>query len=231
MAKRKQKRAKATGNAEYPISEVVKILRREVKRWPTPIVTLISEEDDAAYKVLVSTVISLRTQDKTTAEASARLFKLAETPETMIEIAEASIAKAIYPAGFYNTKAKTIIEVSRVILDEYGGRTPDSVEELVKLKGVGRKTANLVVTLGYGKPGICVDTHVHRIANRWGYVTSKSPDETEKVLREILPRRYWIGINDWLVTYGQNLCKPTSPHCSECRLIAFCDRRGVTRSR
>ena len=133
--------------------------------------------------------------------------------------------------GFYNTKAETILEVCRTLLDQYDGRVPDTIEELVEMKGVGRKTANLVLTRGYGKPAICVDTHVHRITNRWGYVRTKTPDQTEMILRQTLPHEYWIEINDWLVAYGQNLCAPVSPWCSRCRLELWCPRIGVKRSR
>jgi len=225
--------AKNPGGADaFPVTAVMKILRREVKKWPVPIVTVISsEESRSPYKVLISTLLSLRTQDKTTAEASARLFAIAHTPEAMVRVPLPRLEKAIYPVGFYRTKSRTILEISRILLDTYGGRVPDTVEELVKLKGVGRKTANLVVTLGYGRPGICVDTHVHRICNRWGYVRTRTPDQTEAVLREQLPRRYWIPINEWLVTFGQNLCKPTSPICSQCLLTDYCARNGVGWSR
>ena len=197
----------------------------------TPIVTIYSEQRASPYLILISTLLSLRTQDKTTAEASVRLFALARTPEAMVRLSPSKIEKAIYPVGFYRNKARTILDVSRRLLDEHGGEVPDSVDELVKFKGVGRKTANLVVTLGHGKPGICVDTHVHRITNRWGYVRTKTPDQTETVLREILPRRYWMVINDWLVTWGQNVCKPISPHCSTCPLDPHCPRHGVGISR
>ena len=149
----------------------------------------------------------------------------------MLKISQSELAQIIYPVGFYNQKAKTIHEISRVILDTYDGRVPNTVEELICLKGVGRKTANLVVTLGYHLPGICVDTHVHRICNRWNYVQTKTPDQTEFALRQKLPQEYWIEFNDWLVTYGQNLCTPLSPKCSLCRLSPFCARRGVTKSR
>jgi len=149
----------------------------------------------------------------------------------MLKLSSAKIARTIFPVGFYKTKARTIRAICRILLEDYEGRVPDDLDELLKLKGVGRKTANLVVTLGYGKPGICVDTHVHRITNRWGYVNTKTPDQTEMRLREILPRKYWIVLNDLLVTYGQNLCKPISPLCSECVIAEFCKKVGVGKSR
>ncbi len=225
---RSRKRRKAQ---PFPITNVARILRREVRRFTTPIVTIYSEQRASPYLILISTLLSLRTQDKTTAEASVRLFALARTPGAMVRLSPSKIEKAIYPVGFYRNKARTILDVSRRLLDEHGGEVPDSVDELVKFKGVGRKTANLVVTLGHGKPGICVDTHVHRITNRWGYVRTKTPDQTEGVLREILPRRYWMVINDWLVTWGQNVCKPISPYCSTCPLDLHCPRHGVGTSR
>lgn len=215
----------------FPIVAVMGTLRKEVRRFATPIVTVLSEQRVSPYKILISTILSLRTKDDVTAAASARLFALAETPEAMIGLSPKAIEKAIYPAGFYRNKARTILDLSAELLENHDSRVPDSVEELVEFKGVGRKTANLVVTLGYGKPGICVDTHVHRICNRWGYLETKTPEQTEMVLRERLPKRYWIPINDWLVTYGQNLCKPVSPLCSQCALSDHCARRGVNVSR
>lgn len=212
------------------VDEIVRRLKREVRQWKEPIVTQVARRRDP-FRVLISTLLSLRTKDETTAAASGRLFALADTPEATLKLTSARIAKTIFPVGFYKTKAGTIREICKVLLEKYEGRVPDDLDELLKLKGVGRKTANLVVTLGYGKPGICVDTHVHRITNRWGYVKTKSPDETETRLREILPKKHWIVLNDLLVTYGQNLCKPISPLCSQCTIAEFCLRLGVERSR
>ncbi len=215
----------------FPIRRVMETLRRASRQWRTPVVTIYSEQKADPYMILVATILSLRTQDKTTAEASRRLFALALSPEAMLKLTPSHIEKAIFPVGFYKTKARTILDLSRRLLSEFGGRVPDEVEELVKFKGVGRKTANLVVTLGYGKPGICVDTHVHRITNRWGYLKTKTPEQTEFALREILPKKFWIPINDWLVAFGQNVCKPVSPLCSRCPVRRFCARRGVEISR
>lgn len=181
--------------------------------------------------VLVSCLLSLRTQDKTTDAASARIFRLARTPQEMVKLSLPIIRKAIYPVSFYKTKAKSIKRICRILLDQYHGQVPETIEELLQLSGVGRKTANLVVTLGFGKPGICVDTHVHRITNRWGYVKTKSPDKTEMALRDKLPKKYWIDINEWLVMYGQHICQPVSPLCTQCRLRPDCPRLGVTHSR
>jgi endonuclease-3 len=181
--------------------------------------------------VLISCLLSLRTQDKTTHAASERLFQMARDPRKMAALPAAAIEKTIYPVGFYKTKAVNIKEICRILLSNYESRVPDDLDELLKLPGVGRKTANLVVTIGYGKPGICVDTHVHRITNRWGYVRTKTPEKTEMALRQKLPRRYWLIINDLLVAYGQNICKPISPYCSRCRIRRYCALTGVKRSR
>lgn len=209
----------------------MKILEEEVRRFGVPIVTEIAHKRRDPYHVLVSTLLSLRTKDETTRKAADRLLGNAPTPARMLRLSEEKIRELIYPVGFYKTKATVIKGACREILERFGGRVPDDVDTLLTLKGVGRKTANLVVTLGYGKPGICVDTHVHRITNRLGYVRTKSPEETEFALREKLPRRYWIPINDCLVAYGQNICKPVSPFCSRCRLAPHCERVGVDRHR
>ncbi len=211
--------------------KVVPVLRKAVKDEKDPSVTQIAKRSRSPFRVLVSTVISARTKDEVTGAASERLFALAGTPEKMSSLRIPSIEKAIYPAGFYKTKAKAIKNLCRMLLDEYGGNVPDEIEELVRLPGVGRKTANLVLTLGFEKPGICVDTHVHRVCNRIGAVKTKNPTETEFALREVLPKGNWIEINDLLVMYGQAVCNPVSPWCSRCGIIRCCGRVGVTRSR
>jgi len=213
------------------IHTAIATLREEYRSWKTPAVTIVAQCDHSPFKVLVSCIISLRTKDEVTALASQRLFDKAETPGEMKSLPVEEIARLIYPAGFYRNKAAQIAEISQRLANDYDGIVPDEINELLKFKGVGRKTANLVVTLGFGKPGICVDTHVHRICNRWGYVSTKSPDETEVALRKRLPARYWIEINDLLVAFGQNHCLPVSPHCSSCRLAEMCDRVGVGSSR
>jgi len=180
------------------------------------------------FRVLIACILSLRTQDTTTGPAAARLFAVAATPETMRRLPAARIAKLIYPVGFYRTKARVILGICRDLLERFGGRVPDTIDDLLTLNGVGRKTANLVVTMGFGKPGICVDTHVHRISNRLGYVRTRTPEETEMALRARLPRRFWIGYNDLLVAFGQNVCAPISPKCSTCPVRAICRRVGVT---
>ena len=213
------------------IHSAIRILRREVPKWQTPIVTLVAENSESPFQVLISCILSLRTQDTTTAQASRRLFALADAPETMSRLSIQKIEKAIFPVGFYHTKAKVIRDICRTLIKEYSCKVPDEIDELLKLKGVGRKTANLVVTLGYRKPGICVDTHVHRISNRWGYVRTKNPKETEFALRAKLPKPYWLEYNDLLVTFGQHLCRPISPICSRCPVKKYCDRVGVGVSR
>jgi len=213
------------------IHEVVRILRQEIRKWKTPAVTIVAGETRNPFNVLVSCILSLRTKDETTGEAYRRLRKRVRTPEELRRIPVEELAKIIYPVGFYNQKARQLHEIAESPIERFGGETPDTIEELLTLKGVGRKTANLVVTLGHNKPGICVDTHVHRITNRWGYVQTQTPDKTEMALRKKLPREYWIEFNDLLVTYGQNLCTPVSPKCSQCLLSTYCARKGVEKHR
>ena len=215
---------------EFNIVEGLKKLKKAVRKFRTPSVTVIAKKNDP-FAVLVSCIISLRTRDEVTELASARLFALAKLPAELLELSNAKIEKAIYPAAFYRNKTKSLKELCQVLVKEYSGKVPDKLEELLKLKGVGRKTANLTLILGHNKPGICVDIHVHRISNRWGYVKTKSPNETEMVLREILPKRFWKGYNDLLVSFGQNLCKPVSPFCSSCPVEDQCPKIGVNRSR
>ena len=213
------------------IHKIVKVLTVEAPKWDVPIVTLVAESSKDPFKVLISTVLSLRTKDETTALASRRLFKLADNPKDMVKLSEKEIIDAIYPVGFYKTKAKNIKSICTDLITTYDSIVPDDIDELLKFSGVGRKTANLVVTLGYNKPGICVDTHVHRISNRFGYIKTKTPDETEYVLRDQLPAEYWIDYNSLLVAFGQHLCRPISPKCSECPVQKYCDKVGVGKSR
>lgn len=176
-------------------------------------------------------MISLRTKDDVTHAASDRLFARADTPEALAALPEHEIASLIYPAGFYRTKATHVREASRIIAETHGGSVPDTIEGLTDLPGVGRKTANLVLGQGFGVPAICVDTHVHRIANRCGWVETKTPEQTEAELERVLPRRSWIEINELLVGYGQTVCTPLSPHCSTCPIAYQCRQIGVTRCR
>ena len=209
------------------IHYIIRILQKEVIKWDAPAVTKVAEKTKDPFRVLISCILSLRTKDITTAAASQRLFSLASSPGDMLKIPVGRIEQTIFPVGFYRTKARNIIEICRALTEHYDSIVPDSIDELLKLKGVGRKTANLVVTVGYDKDGICVDTHVHRISNRWCYIKTKTPEKTEEALREKLPLKYWKIYNDLLVTFGQNLCKPVSPLCSQCKIAMYCDRIDV----
>ena len=212
---------------EREIHAAIRILRRQVPKWDTPVVTLMAETYESPFRVLISCILSLRTQDATTAKASQRLFAVADSPQAMVKLSALKIEKLIYPVGFYKTKARQIRQICQAIIDHYDGRVPDEIDELLKFNGVGRKTANLVITLGYNKPGICVDTHVHRISNRWGYIKTASPEKTEVALRAKLPKQYWIEYNNLLVNFGQHLCRPISPQCSQCPVKKYCPQIGV----
>jgi endonuclease-3 len=209
------------------IEKVLSILKEEYKKWDAPIVTKIADRTRDPFRVLVSTVLSARTKDAVTSKASEKLFKKASTPRDLKKLSVKEIEKLIYPVGFFHTKAERLPELARILIDEYGGKVPDSLDELLRLPGVGRKTANLVLTVGFGKPGICVDTHVHRISNRFGYVKTKNPTETEFALREKLPLKWWIIYNDLLVTLGQNICFPRKPDCTVCPLDKFCEKVNI----
>ena len=213
------------------IHAVVSEIKKTIRRWKEPVLGVVARETRDPFRILIACLLSLRTKDQTTADASRRLFQLADTPESMKALSIRTIEKAIYPVGFYKNKARQIRGICQRLLRDFGGRVPDTIEELLTLKGIGRKTANLVVTVGYRKPGICVDIHVHRISNRWGYVQTKTPEETERALREKLPAKYWITFNDWLVPFGQHLCRPISPFCSHCPVSRYCTRVGVRTSR
>lgn len=204
------------------IKEAVKILEN-AKQPQSDFVKLMDNFKDP-YLVLIACILSLRTNDKTTYPATLRMLELAKTPQEMIKVTEEELAKAIYPVGFYKNKAGQIIELSKKIVEDLDGKVPNSIDELCKFRGVGRKTANLVMTLGFGEPAICVDVHVHRIFNRLGYIKTKTPEETEFALREKLPIELWIPINTLLVTHGQNVCKPIKPMCDKCPIADYCDK-------
>jgi endonuclease III len=210
------------------IDQIVRVLKKETRQWPVP---AIANYVETPFTVLISCLLSLRTQDKTTNAASDRLFAIANTPTAMLATPVGVIEKAIYPVAFYRVKARTIHAICNELFSRFGGKVPSSMDDLLSLPGVGRKTANIVVTLAFRQAGIAVDTHVHRISNRLGYVRTKTPDDTEMALRKKLPKRYWIVFNDLLVAYGQNLCKPISPFCSKCKIAVYCKRVGVKTKR
>lgn len=213
------------------INSIIKILKKELAVGAMPIVSHLAENQRDPFVILISTLLSLRTKDEVTAVATDRLFELASTPEEMLKVSLDKIAKTIYPVGFYRVKAKNIHHTCRELIKRFGSKVPDDIDTLLTIKGVGRKTANLVVSLAYGKDAICVDTHVHRISNRLGYVKTKTPDETEFALRKKLPRRHWIIYNTIMVAFGRKTCKPVSPLCSQCPVKKHCDRIGVGSSR
>ncbi len=210
---------------------IVETLKKELQKFGVPVVTKVAKEKKSPYRVLISTLLSLRTKDETTLKASRRLFEKADTPEKMIKLSKEEIEKLIYPVGFYHRKAEQILNISKILIEKYGGKVPDELDELLKLPGVGRKTANLVLNEGFGKLGICVDTHVHRISNRLGLVKTKNPTETEFALQKVLPKKHWIIFNTLLVTLGQNICTPISPKCSQCPLQKICPKIGVKKHR
>ncbi len=213
------------------IVTIIRRLKSVYTQWDVPIVTQISDRSHDPFRILIATILSQRTKDAVTRQASERLFAAAATPARLAALSVERIRTMIYPVGFYRVKAGRIRSVARAIADTYHGTVPDTIEELVGLPGVGRKTANLVVALGYRKPALCVDTHVHRITNRIGYVKTRTPFETEMALRKSLPKRYWIIYNDLLVALGQAICHPVSPRCSVCPVQVYCRKVGVTRSR
>lgn len=218
-------------NPDFDIDAAIQTLQQTMPEYPAPLIDGMNENSQTPFRILIATILSLRTKDTLTAVVAPRLFAAADTPETMLALSEEQIAELIYPVGFYRNKARSIREISALLLEQYDGQVPADLDALLALPGVGRKTANLVVTMGFGLPGICVDTHVHRITNRWGYIQTKTPEETEFALREKLPLKHWNVINGLLVTLGQNICHPTSPRCRSCPVAAYCARIGVTRSR
>jgi endonuclease-3 len=213
------------------ISRALGLIKDEYPKYRLPLVSDMVRKRKDPFRILIGTVLSLRTKDEVTSEATERLFEVADTPEEILNLDTSRIEELIYPVGFYRNKARTLHSVCRDLINRFDGKVPDDLDELLSMKGVGRKTANLVITMGYDKPGICVDTHVHRICNRFGYVDTKTPDETEMALRKKLPIKHWIEINDLLVVWGQNVCKPISPFCSRCVVNVICERVGVHKSR
>ncbi|RMH79645.1 MAG: endonuclease III [Acidobacteria bacterium] len=208
------------------IPKVMDILRREFSKWNAPIVSLIAHKTKSPFHALICALLSTRTRDETTAEICKRLLGRVSSPQDLLLMDTKDIEELIYPVGFYRNKAIFLKELSKQLVEEFGGKVPDSLEDLLKLRGVGRKVANLVLSEGYGKPAICVDVHVHRISNRWGLISTKSPEETERALMEILPVEYWREYNRLLVAFGQTICKPVRPRCGECPVREWCDYYG-----
>lgn len=214
--------------------DLMEILRLEIQDFGSlPVINQFKKEQEkeSSYRVLISTVLSSRTKDEVTAVASERLFKRAPEPLILSRMDEEEIVDLIYPVGFYRIKAKNIKNIASILIEEYGGEVPDNIDELMKLPGVGRKTANLVLGIAFNIDTVTVDTHVHRISNRIGIVRTSNPAETEQDLMKVLPQKYWILFNTYLVLHGQNICKPISPWCSRCKIISFCQQIGVERCR
>lgn len=215
----------------FPIETVFAILKKEAQKLDVPLITFQAISGTEPFQLLIATVLSLRTKDETTSVVAEKLFKKLKKPEDFITISQKELEKLLYPVGFYKRKSQQIKEICKIVIEKYDSEVPADLEKLLSLPGVGRKTANLVLAKGFNIPAICVDIHVHRISNRLGFVKTKTPEETEMVLRKKLPKKYWIEYNDVLVAYGQGLCRPQSPWCSKCKVIKYCKRVGVTASR
>ncbi len=214
-----------------PIDKVYSTLKSYTKNLPVPVVELVEAQTKDPFKVLVTTILSARTKDQTTVFAIKKLFKVVHLPSDLQKLSVKKIEELIYPVGFYKNKAKYLKALPDELNEQFAGIIPHTIDELIKLPGVGRKTANLVVAIAFAKPAICVDIHVHRISNRLGYLKTKTPYESEMILRKKLPKKYWISYNTILVAFGQHLCAPVSPHCSKCPIIKYCNRIGVKTSR
>ncbi|MBI3190147.1 endonuclease III [archaeon] len=201
---------------------VLGTLKKNRKKFSATLMSEVAENDDP-FKVLVSCILSLRTKDATTEKVSEQLFRLADSPEKMMGLDIKKIRNVIYSVNYYKTKAARIKQISAELMEKYSGKVPDDIDELMKFNGVGRKTANIVIVYGFRKPGMPVDTHVHRISNRLGWVNTKTPEKTELALRELIQKKYWIDVNDLFVQFGQNICKPINPKCSVCPVFRYCD--------
>ncbi len=207
--------------------EILKILKKEYRNWNAPVVSLVAQHTKDPFKTLICALLSTRTRDETTAKVCEKVLKRIQRPEDILNIPLEELERLIYPVGFYKNKAKQLKEIAKELVEKYNGKVPSKLEELLKLKGVGRKVANLVLSDGFGIPAICVDTHVHRITNRWGIVKTRTPEETEKELMKIYPTDMWKDINKVLVAFGQKICLPVNPKCEECPVLKFCKfRRG-----
>ena len=213
------------------IEKIIELLEKESIKWNVPVVTLIALQEKNPFKVLISTIISLRTKDEVTIESSKRIYKILSKPTDIYNLTIKEIENAIYPCGFYKRKAIQIKKICERLDKEFNSIVPKEIETLLTFDGIGRKTANLVLSEGYNIPAMCVDTHVHRISNRLGYIKTKNPDETEIQLRKILPKKYWIRYNSLLVAFGQSICRPISPHCTKCPILNYCNRINVEKYR
>ena len=206
---------------------VHKILKQEFEKKQAPVVDLVKAQTNDPFKILTATILSARTKDDTTSAACKKLFAVVSTPDDLKKLSVKEIEKLIFPVGFYHNKAKYLSELPDALDRLYDGKIPDTIDELCKLPGVGRKTANLVLTMAFNKPAMCVDIHVHRISNRFGLLSTKTPLETEMKLREILPKKYWMTWNSYLVSYGQTICSPINPKCDKCKIKKYCSRKNV----
>ncbi len=213
------------------IDSVYRILSKEVKKYNAPVVDLIEIQTNDPFKVLIATILSARTKDETTAKVCERLFSKIKDFKDLENFSEKEIQKLIYPVGFYKTKSEHLKRLPKILKEEFNGRVPDEIDDLLKLPGVGRKTANLVRAVAFRKPAMAIDVHCHRIFNRLGYIKTKTPNETERILREKLPKKYWEKINSLLVAFGQNICRPLSPYCSKCPIIDYCNQVKVDKKR
>lgn len=219
-------------NERRILKDIIRILRKAIGKYPLPLCNQIKlEYGKKPFLILVGCLLSLRAKDATIIHVCRQLFKIAQTPKEILSIPQPKLKKILFKTGFYKTKTKTLREVCKNLLEKHKGKVPNTLEELLSIKGIGRKTANLVLGLGYGIPGICVDTHVHRISNRLGIIKTKTPKETEEALKKILPKKYWIEWNNLIVTWGQNICTPISPWCSKCAIKSYCKRIDVKKSR
>jgi endonuclease III len=202
--------------------EVYIVLKNHFEQFKTPIIDLMAVQNDSPYRILVATILSTRTKDETTAKSSQKLFEVADSFDDLEKLSEKEIAELIFPVGFYNEKAKHLKQIPKILREKFGGEIPQTIDELLEFPGVGRKVANLILISVFNKPAICVDTHVHRIFNRFGYIKTKNPTETEMALRKKLPEKYWLTINGYMVSYGQDICKPISPKCDVCEISEYC---------
>jgi endonuclease-3 len=216
------------------IDEIFRLIKKELKQYNSPVLSRSKWDEikDTPFTTLISCILSLRTKDDVTEKASVRLLKKHDTPEKILKLSEKQIQSLIYPVGFYKIKAKRIKEISKTLIEKYSSKVPQDFNELLKLKGVGRKTANIVMVYGHKKQGFLpIDTHCYRIPNRLGWIKTKTPEETEKTLTKILPKKYWEDFNHLFVSFGQTICLPVSPYCSRCPIKKYCKQISVTKSR